>query len=69
MVKAPPQIFKSPLVFVFSNEVPYTTKMKKNRLVIHDIVRLNDPAMEQDEPEVLAPVFNNLAPLPTRKCT
>jgi len=49
------KIFKSPLVIVFSNNMPDETKMKKNRLVIHDIVKLNNPNMELD----IAPIFKN----------
>ncbi len=64
------KIFDSPLVIVFSNHPPDETKMKKNRLLIHDIVKLNDPTMAQDEPVELAPIFKNLnLPLPYRKRT
>jgi len=49
------KIFKSPLVIVFSNTAPDETKMKQNRLVVHDIVKLNNPAMETE----LAPIFKN----------
>jgi hypothetical protein len=64
------KIFDSPLVIVFSNHPPDETKMKKNRLLIHDIVKLNDPTMAQDEPVeiAIAPIFKNLnLPLPYRK--
>lgn len=37
------KIFTSPLVIVFSNHAPDTTKMKKNRLFTYNIETLNNP--------------------------
>ncbi len=61
------KIFKSPLVIVFSNELPDETKMKKNRLQIHNIQELNNTSMAQD---TIAPIFKKLnAPHPAKPST
>jgi len=56
------KIFDSPLVIVFSNYPPDETKMKKNRLLIHDIVKLNNPSMETEDTTMQTHPFFTTSP-------
>jgi hypothetical protein len=50
--------FKIPKVIVFSNHLPIGSKMKKNRLIVHDIGYLNTP-VTPTPPPLLYPLFSD----------